>query len=131
MKRFSAVLIGMALLFVCATLVQASPKKRFDEATQTCRIFNKDSTWWGEGAKIFQNNCKTCHFTGNDVGAPFLHSESKSPKAWNRVFFKKYPDCAKDGSWEKLTLNDQLLLNDYLYRNGANTYNPNDADDCG
>lgn len=109
----------------------ASPQKRFDPTTQTCRILGFDSMWWGEGAKIFQNSCKSCHFRENDKGAPFLYSESKSPAAWNRVFYKKYPACAKDGSWGNLTLNDQLLLNDYLYRNGANTYDPNNAADCG
>ena len=124
-------LVTAVCVFLGAALVQASPKKRFDPGTKTCRILGHDSMWWGEGAKIFQNNCKSCHVRNNDKGAPFLYSESKSPKGWNRVFFKKYPECAKDGSWGNLTLNDQLKLNDYLYRNGADTYDPNDADDCG
>ena len=132
MKRTAFVLMVMVIFLVAGVSQgQASPKKRFDQTTQTCRIFDKDSLWWGEGAKIFKKSCKSCHFRGNDEGAPFLYSESKSPRAWNRVFFKKYPACAKDGSWGNLALNDQLLLNDYLYRNGADTYDPNDADDCG
>lgn len=124
-------MIVFSFVFVGDSVGHASPKKRFDPGTKTCRVFNNDSMWWGKGAQIFKSNCKTCHVRGNDKGAPFLYSESKSPKGWNRVFFKKYPQCAKDGSWANLTLNDQLLLNDYLYRNGANTYNAYDATDCG
>ena len=108
----------------------ASPTKRFDPTTNTCRIFNFDTNWWGTGSKIFKQNCKSCHFHGNDQGAPFLHSESKSPRAWNRVFYKKYPKCAKDGSWN-LNIQEQLVLNDFLYKYGADTYDANDAEDCG
>lgn len=131
MKRFALISMVLAVM-VCLTagVVQASPKKRFDPGTQSCRILGFDSGWWGTGSKIFKANCKSCHSRGNDQGAPFLHSESKTPKAWNRVFFEKYPECARDGSWN-LTLNEQLKLNDFLYRNGANTYDPYDADDCG
>lgn len=132
MKRSALVVVVMVLfVFLGVSLAQASPKKRFDPGTQTCRIFDKESTWWGNGAEIFRSNCKSCHFRGNDKGAPFLYSESKSSRAWNRVFFKKYPECAQDGSWGNLTLEDQLVLNDYLYRNANDTYDPNDADDCG
>jgi hypothetical protein len=129
-KAGMAALVALALIFGGAVMVQAAPNKRLDPGTQTCRILGFDSMWWGEGAKIFRNNCKSCHFRGNDKGAPFLYAESKSPEAWNRVFFQKYPQCARDGSWGELSQNDQLLLNDYLYRNGANTYNPYSAD-CG
>ncbi|MFH1216727.1 MAG: hypothetical protein V1706_09530 [Pseudomonadota bacterium] len=132
MRMFGSVAVLLFAVFLFGSdACYAGPVKRFDPTTQTCRIFGFDSMWWGKGAKIFQNNCKTCHIRGNDKGAPFLYSESKSPKAWNRVFFKRYPACARDGSWGNLTLNDQLLLNDYLYRNGANTYDPNNAADCG
>ncbi len=123
--------MSFLLIFLGVSLGHANPKKRLDEGTQTCRVFNVDSAWWGEGAKIFKRNCKSCHFQGNDKGAPFLYSESKPPRGWNRVFFKKYPQCAKDGSWGNLTLNDQLMLNDYLFRYGADTYDPNDAESCG
>ncbi|MEW6290793.1 MAG: c-type cytochrome [Thermodesulfobacteriota bacterium] len=130
-KVIMVLVVMLALVAGSAVKGQASPDKRFDQGTQTCRILGFDSMWWGDGAKIFQNNCKSCHYRGNDKGAPFLYAESKSPEAWNRVFFKKYPQCAKDGSWGALSLGDQLKLNDYLYRNGANTYNPNTASDCG
>ncbi|RJX25457.1 MAG: hypothetical protein C4531_17340 [Desulfurivibrio sp.] len=130
-KQIRIFVVMMALLVASAALAEASPTKRFDPGTQTCRILGFDSMWWGDGAKIFQNNCKSCHYRGNDQGAPFLYAESKSPAAWNRVFFKKYPQCARDGSWAALTPGDQLKLNDYLFRNGANTYDPNTAADCG
>ncbi|MCK9294589.1 MAG: cytochrome c [Desulfobulbaceae bacterium] len=130
-KGIRIFVVVFALIIGPAAVGQASPVKRFDPGTQTCRILGFDSMWWGDGAKIFQNNCKSCHYRGNDKGAKFLYAESKSPEAWNRVFFQKYPQCAKDGSWGALSLNDQLQLNDFLYRNGANTYNPNSAADCG
>lgn len=122
--------IAFCAIFFAAALVNASPTKRLDPTTNTCRIFNFDTNWWGTGSKIFQQNCKSCHYRGNDKGAPFLYTESKSPKAWNRVFYKKYPECAKDGSWN-LDLQEQLVLNDFLYKYGADTYDANDANDCG
>ena len=122
--------ISFCLLFVSASFSSASPTKRFDPTTNTCRIFNFDTAWWGTGSKIFQQNCKSCHYRGNDKGAKFLYTESKSPRAWNRVFFKKYPECAKDGSWN-LDLQEQLVLNDFLYKYGADTYDAYDANDCG
>src|SRR5210317_2062828 len=97
---------------------EATPKKRFDEQTQTCRILDfYNSGWVSEGSKIFSESCKNCHYRDNDKGAKFLHSESKTMKGWNRVFFKKYPQCAKDGYWADLTPDDLLKLNDYLFRN--------------
>ncbi len=131
--KYGTIICTAAFVFVftMVSFGHASPKKRYDPGTQTCRVFTIDSLWWGQGAKIFQNNCKSCHYRGNKQGAPFLYSESKPPRGWNRVFEKKYPQCAKDGSWGDLTLDDQLILNDYLYRNGADTYDPNSAEDCG
>lgn len=120
------------LAFVVVPDSQASPKTRLDEATQICRILTfQNSGWVSEGSKIFENSCKGCHNRDNDVGAPFLYSESKTMKGWNRVFLERYPQCAKDGKWADITGDDLLKLNDYLYRNAANTYDPNDADDCG
>ena len=132
MRKQNIIFIGIILITVCLSITTASarPDKRLDPTTKQCRIFTFDTEWWGSGSKIFQEKCKSCHFRGNDKGAPFLHSESKSPKAWNRVFFKKYPKCAKDGSWD-ITLDEQLVLNDYLYRYGADTYDAYDAADCG
>ena len=120
------------VLFGSVVDSQASPKKRLDEATQVCRILTfQNSGWVSEGNKIFAKSCKNCHNRDNDQGATFLHSESKTMKAWNRVFLEKYPQCAKDGKWADLSKEDLLKLNDYLFRNAANTYDPNDADDCG
>lgn len=99
----------------------ARPTKRFDATTQTCRIFESgkaewDSNVWGEGGKVFKQVCKSCHFRGNKEGVPFLWTESKSSRGWNRVFAKKYPDCAQDGSWVAMSIDQQLKLNDYLFR---------------
>jgi len=125
-------------LVVAATLglglasAQASPGKRFDEKTQSCRVLTfYNSGWVSEGSKIFHASCQTCHAQGNNQGAPFLYSESKSMKAWNRVFTERYPKCAQIGSWAKLSEDDLQKLNDYLYHNAANTYDANTAADCG
>lgn len=130
--------LSATLATVVATLVfglasaQASPGKRFDERTQTCRILTfYNSGWVSEGSRIFAASCKGCHSRGNDQGAPFLYSESKTMKGWNRVFSERYPKCAKTGAWAKLGEDDLLRLNDYLYRNAASTYDATTATDCG
>ena len=94
------------LLFLAAPFVLLAQDKAGDEAHG---IYKYDD---------FENPqvCKSCHFRDNKKGAPFLWSESKSSRAWNRVFAKRYPDCAKDGSWSAMNLDQQLKLNDYLYR---------------
>ena len=132
--RVATLLVSTALLVVFCLPVtgQATPKKRLDEATQTCRILDfYNSGWVSDGNKIFTESCKNCHYRDNDKGATFLHSESKTMTGWNRVFYQKYPQCAKDGSWAKLSAEDLMKLNDFLFRNAANTYDPVDAEDCG
>lgn len=131
MKKCIAIGVMMGVALLMGTEAGASPKKRWDPGSNTCRVFDFDSGWWGTGAQIWRSNCKSCHTRDNDQGAPFLYMESKSPKAWNRVFYERYPQCAKDGQWDSLTMEEMLKLNDYLYRFGANTYDPNDAEDCG
>ncbi len=133
MKK-NAIVGLLVAAFVLAGLAtaEASPTKRFDQTTQTCRILTfHNSGWVSPGAKLFQQNCKSCHYRGNDKGASFLHVESKTMKGWNRVFYKKYPKCAKNGKWDNLSQEELLQINDYLYRNASNTYDPNDAEDCG
>jgi cytochrome c5 len=119
-------------LMLNASSAFAVPEKRYDPATQTCRsltFFN--SGWLSEGRDIFENSCKGCHHRGNDQGAPFLHAESKTMKGWNRVFAKRYPECASNGSWADLSQDAILKLNDFLYRNAWGTYDPNNAESCG
>ncbi len=127
---FSSIMV--LVIFSSVVDSQATPKKRLDEATQVCRILTfQNSGWVSEGSKIFAQSCKNCHTRDNDSGATFLHSESKSMSGWNRVFLQRYPQCAKDGKWADLSQDELTKLNDYLFRNAANTYDPNDADDCG
>lgn len=127
MMFYLVALVSLALVSV----VEASPQKRWDEGTKTCRVFDFDSGWWGTGGQLWRSKCKTCHNRNNDKGASFLYMESKPSKGWNRVFLERYPQCAKDGEWDSLTMEEIMKLNDYLYRFGANTYDPNDANDCG
>ena len=120
---------GGVLMIMAAAVAYARPTKRMDPVTQTCRIFTPATI--AEGAQLFRSTCKSCHSRGNAAGAPFLHSEAKISRAWNRVFATRYPGCAKDGSWA--ALNDEQLrrLNDFLYMNSADSYDPYNGRDCG
>ena len=129
--KLTTATLAAVMAFGLAT-AQASPRERYDARTQTCRVLTfYNSGWVSEGSKLFQESCKSCHHRGNDEGAKFLYSETKSMKGWNRVFAERTPKCYKDGAWAKLSENDIEQLNDYLYRNASNTYDPNDAEDCG
>ncbi len=115
---------------------EARPRERFDERTQMCRFIadgklDWESEVWGTGGKKFREVCKSCHTRNNDKGAPFLHAESYTSDAWNSIFKKRRKKCARDGSWDVLTEDELQMVNDYLYRNGDWTYDPNDADSCG
>jgi len=128
-KRKKIVLLTVTCsLAVFLARAQATPTKRYDETTKTCRTLTMENDL--RGYQVFREFCKECHSRKNEQ-AKFLYSESKMPNAWNRVFFKKYPECAKNGAWDQLTLEDQLKLNDYLFRTGAGSYDPNNANDCG
>ena len=129
MKKLGILFSCGAILLLFAAVAASSPRKRLDEATQVCRIFTQPTL--RDGYKTFQNSCKSCHYTGNDKGASFLHTESKIMKGWNRVFATRYPECAKKGYWDNLDQEQLMRLNDYLYSKAADSYNPYDAADCG
>lgn len=137
MKKTTIILLTGLLTFAWTIgTVYARPRKRFDESTQMCRFIAKgeldwQSDHWGIGAAKFKEVCKRCHTRNNDKGAPFLYPESISSEGWNKVFAKRRKKCARDGSWDVLSKKELLLLNDYLYRNANDTYDPNDADSCG
>lgn len=108
------------------------PKYRLDQSSQLCRDLTfSNSSWASEGSALFQKSCKSCHYRGNTKGVRSLHSESFTPKAWSRVFFEKYPKCAQDGSWAKLSSEDLMKVNDYLFRNAYGTWDPNSDESCG
>jgi hypothetical protein len=132
MNKFGAMLIAFSILVTFISLANARPAHRFDATTNTCRdLSNGQADWdsrpWGEGGKLFRKVCKSCHTRNNNLGAPFLWVESKTSKGWNRVFYKKYPNCAKNNSWKSIDLEQQLKLNDYLYRFAANSHDANDS----
>ncbi len=137
MNKVLAVSIAALLTTVWTTQsLFARPRKRYDKRTKMCRILDKgkldwESDHWGTGARKFKEVCKSCHTRNNTKGATFLYMESFSSKGWNEVFAKRRKKCARDGSWDVLTKEELLLVNDYLYRNANDTYDPNDADTCG
>lgn len=116
-------LLGCSFSLSSAT---ANELKRFDQSSQSCRTLGFESYWYGKGRRLFDKKCKVCHTRNSKTNAPFLYSESKPGKGWNRVFFKKYPKCAKAGEW-KITKDEALLINDYLFRYSANTHDANVA----
>ncbi len=129
-------LTGLLTLIWTTQTIYARPGKRYDKKTEMCRLIDSGQLdWerdhWGVGAKKFKEVCKSCHNRNNDKGAKFLYMESFSSEGWNQVFAKRRKKCARDGSWDVLSNNELLLVNDYLYRNANDTYDPNDADSCG
>ena len=131
MKQGVIALIVLLLVGGAAIQANARPETRFDETTNTCRIIGDGplewaSSSWGQGGETFRNLCQSCHTRDNDKGAPFLWVESKTSNAWNRVFTQKYPQCAKDGSWDSLSMDEQLMLNDYLFRWAKGSQDIND-----
>ena len=120
------IIIGCLVLVLSASVAIARPGHRFDSTTQSCRDFSYGtfefaSRPWGEGGKVFQSTCKSCHTRDNEANASFLWVESKSSRAWNRVFAEKKVTCARNGSWDSLSMEQLLMLNDYLFRFGLNS----------
>lgn len=102
---------------------------RFDPATMSSRALEYKNTL--AGYKLFRSNCKSCHYRGNDKGAQFLDTDSRTMRGWNAVFFKKNVRCAKDGTWAKLSSEELTYVNDYLYSKAYDTWDPNTAKSCG
>lgn len=132
MKHFALSLAALLLIPALSNQAAAAPKTRYDATTQTCRVLDDgplewESRPWGEGGKLFKDVCKSCHTRNNDTGAPFLWVESKNSTGWNRIFETRSPKCAKQGAWDGITLEQQLKLNDYLYRWAANSQDRNDG----
>ena len=121
-KYVASALVGFFLM-AAAGPVFAKPEKRFDRATATVREMTYDNL--RDGSRIFAEVCKGCHHRDNDKGAAFLHTESKTMRAWNRVFYERYPKCAADGAWKALSADDLLKLNDYLFVNAVDTVDVN------
>ena len=123
MKRLAVVAAALFFLTVGVAPAFAGPGKRFDPVSAKVR----DLTFGNlrDGYKLFKEVCKSCHHRGNDKGAKFLHTESKTMQAWNRVFAQRYPKCAASGAWETLSADDLLKVNDYLFANAVDTIDVN------
>lgn len=125
-KQKWSIFILAVLLFSSPFLVlaqqteqEANPNQCLPQLTQAerCRrILGAEALWWREGRKLYQSNCRSCHQRNNDVGASFLHVESKTQRGWDQVFVKRYSKCAKNGSWDSLTERQLQDINDFLYR---------------
>jgi mono/diheme cytochrome c family protein len=102
---------------------------RFDLVTQTSRAMEFKNL--RAGYKLFMDNCKSCHFRGNEKGARFLDTDSRTMRGWNIVFYKKNVQCAKDGSWSNLSQEELLAVNDYLFSKAYDTWDPRSNRSCG
>ncbi len=132
MKYLAISLILFFSLTVTAFSVFATPSKRYDANTQTCRVLNSgplewETRSWGKGGKTFKQFCKNCHSRDNNQGGRFLWEESKTSTGWNNFFARQTAQCAKDGEWDKLTTDQLLLVNDYLYRWSSTSLDRNDS----
>lgn len=132
MKQLFVGMICVLILTAIAVNASATPKKRFDKKTGTCRVLDSgplewESLPWGKGGKAFKQVCKSCHTRNNTQQAPFLWEESKTSRGWNRIFATRRVKCAKNGSWSKLSEDQLLMVNDYLYRWSSNSLDRNDS----
>jgi len=132
MKYLAIWLVLIFTLTVTAFSVFATPSKRYDANTQSCRVLNSgplewETRSWGEGGKTFKQFCKNCHSRDNKQGGRYVWEESKTSTGWNNFFSRKSAQCAKDGEWEKLTTAQLLLVNDYLYRWSSTSLDRNDS----
>ena len=97
------------------------PMSRLDPGSNSCRIFTLERL--RQGGKIFSGSCKSCHSAEADRGAEsILYPRAYSPGDWTRIFYLRYPKCAQNGSWDKLSEDDVTLLADYLFRGGWGTW---------
>lgn len=125
-QKKASILFLAVLLLSSPFLVHAQPATnkvssedylpQLSNAERCRRILSVEALWWRDGRKLYKSHCNTCHQRQNNVGASFLHEESKVQRAWDRVFMERYPKCAKDGSWDSLTERQLQDINDYLYR---------------
>jgi cytochrome c5 len=136
MKKKMAVIVAMAAFLVplsqsgvFANDAGGETKYRFDPATQTSRALEFKNTF--DGYKLYKSNCKSCHFRGNEQGARYMNEDSRTMKGWNTLFFKKNVQCAKDGSWAKLSPEELTEINDYLYSTAYDTWDPRSNKSCG
>jgi len=132
MQKKSAVMVAMAacLVLLSQGLVFAGETTyRFDLVTQSSRAMEFKNLW--AGYKLFQGNCKSCHFRGNEKGAKFLDTDSRTMRGWNTLFYKKNVQCAKDGSWDNLSPEELLVINDYLFSKAYDTWDPRSNKSCG
>lgn len=132
MKQLCIGILCVFILTATSLSVSATPKKRYDSKTGTCRVLSSgplewESLPWGQGGKAFKQVCKSCHTRDNTKDAPFLWEESKTSRGWNRIFAKMRTECATDGSWSELSDEQLLMVNDYLYRWSSNSLSRNDS----
>ncbi len=125
----AAILVSLSQARVFADDEGGETAYRFDPATQTSRALEFKNTF--DGYKLYKSNCKSCHFRGNERGARYMNEDSRTMMGWNAVFYRKNVRCAKDGSWAKLSPEELMYINDYLYSKAYDTWDPRSNKSCG
>lgn len=123
MAKMAGLLFGVLFSLICVSASAAVLDRRFDPLHKSCRIFQFEQM--REGARFFKGVCQRCHNPAYDNGIRpmlVLVPRSFSPARWTRILTEKYPLCARNGSWEELSADELLKLNDYLYRGGYGTW---------
>ena len=124
MRMFQCLLLAVVFsVMVGCPVTHAKPRERYDPDSRTTRKLEFKNL--RAGYKLFRSFCKKCH-TRNNPEAVFLYTESRTMKGWNNVFYKQHPECAKRGYWHELTKKQLMLVNDYLYYNAYDSYDPED-----
>ncbi|MDA8163545.1 MAG: cytochrome c [Desulfobacteraceae bacterium] len=124
-RLLRALLLLGLLLLAAISAVQARPFERYDPRTGTMRELTFVNL--RQGMKLFREFCRKCHTRGGE--APFLYPESRTMAAWNRIFAERQVDCAKKGVWNELTAEQLDTINDYLYHEAYDAWNPHNPSD--
>jgi mono/diheme cytochrome c family protein len=116
-----AMLLLAAFLLAAISAVQARPYQRYDPTTESVRELTFGNL--RQGMKLFRGFCKQCH-SRQTQGVTLLSPESRSLAAWNRIFAEQDAACAEEGVWRELAEEQLRAINDYLYHEADDLWNP-------
>lgn len=128
MKITTLVSLALALSLFLLSGSKAEEEAWYEPGSQSGREITFENM--REGYQLFRNNCKKCHFRGNEQNAVFLCPESKTMNGWNRVFARENSVAEANNCLGGLSAEELMDLNDYLYSHASNAVNPHDELEC-
>ncbi|MEJ2032717.1 MAG: hypothetical protein P8Y63_06715 [Deltaproteobacteria bacterium] len=120
-RLHKAMLLLAVLLLAAISAVQARPFKRYDPRTDTVRKLTFANL--RQGMKLYRDFCKKCH-SRQTRESEFLYPESLTMTAWNKIFAERRVTCAERGVWHQLSEEQLRTINDYLYHEAYDAWNP-------